>query len=176
MAEPGAPAHLRRENWEQLLRFCVVGGSGVLVNLLTLVAVSAVAPDAHSVFLDLPGTDFNVRWYHVLSTVAFLVANVSNFQLNRAWTFRSAGSARWRAEYLPFLAVGLAAQAVGLLLLTALLHPDSPVGLPRDLLDDSSLLRTRLYWGQLLVIGFVTPLSYVLNKVWTFRAVRRPAP
>ena len=58
------------------------------------------------------------------------------------------------------------------MLLTVLLHPDSPLALPTSVLDDSTGLRTRLYWGQLIVIAVVTPLAFVLNKVWTFAAVR----
>jgi putative flippase GtrA len=113
-----------------------------------------------------------VRWYHVYSTLAFLVANLWNFQLNRTWAFQSSRHAGWWKEYWPFLAVGLLGQAVGLLLLTALMHPQSPVALPTSVFDDSSGLRTRLYWAQLIVIGMVMPLSFVLNKVWTFNAVR----
>ena len=104
--------------------------------------------------------------------MAFLVANLWNFQLNRSWTFRSAGHSRWWGEYWPFLAVGLAGQAIGLALLTVLLHPGSPLALPTSVLDDSSGLRSRLYWGQLIVIAVVTPLGFVLNKLWTFAAVR----
>jgi hypothetical protein len=48
----------------------------------------------------------------------------------------------------------------------------SILALPTGLLDDSSGLRTRLYWAQLIVIVVVTPLSFVLNKLWTFAAVR----
>ena len=59
-----------------------------------------------------------------------------------------------------------------LALLTLLMHPHSPVSLPRDVFDDSSGLRNRLYWSQLIVIVLVTPLSFVLNKLWTFAAVR----
>ena len=40
------------------------------------------------------------------------------------------------------------------------------------MLDDSTGLRNRLYWGQLIVIAVVTPLAFVLNKLWTFAAVR----
>ena len=52
------------------------------------------------------------------------------------------------------------------------MHPDSPIALPASVFDDSTGFRTRLYWAQLIVIGLVTPLSFVLNKVWTFNAVR----
>jgi putative flippase GtrA len=153
-------------------RFGVVGASGVVVNLLVLVVVRRLGPPFEDAVVGIPASEFNVRWYHLYSTVAFLVANLWNFQLNRTWTFRSAGHSRWWREYLPFLAVGLVGQAIGLVLLTVLLHPDSPLALPTNVLDDSTGLRNRLYWGQLVVIAVVTPLVFVLNKVWTFSGVR----
>lgn len=155
-----------------LIRFGVVGASGVLVNLVTLILVKRLGPGFDEAVLALPIGEFNLRWYHVYSTCAFFVANLWNFQLNRSWTFRSAGHSRWWREYLPFLAVGLAGQAIGLALLTSLLHPHSPLSLPTSVLDDSSGFRTRLYWAQLMVIAVVTPLSFVINKLWTFAAVR----
>ncbi len=54
------------------------------------------------------------------------------------------------------------------------MHPGSALALPTDVLDDSTGFRTRLYWGQLIVILVVTPLSFVLNKLWTFASVRGP--
>ena len=94
-------------NWIQLFRFGLVGASGVVVNLLVAIMCKKIGPDANGIAFDLPFTDFNVRWYHVYSTIAFLVANLWNFQLNRLWTFRSAKHSGWLREYLPFLAVGM---------------------------------------------------------------------
>ncbi|MFC6694586.1 GtrA family protein [Nocardioides daphniae] len=161
-----------RRNVALFGRFALVGASGVLVNLVVLVVVKKLGPDADLVFLDLPMTRFNVRWYHVFSTVAFVVAVLWNFQLNRVWAFSSTGKASWWKEFRPFFAVGLLGQVVGLALLTLLLHSHSPLALSTDVLDDSTGLRTRLYWGQLIVIAAVTPLSFVLHKLWTFSSVR----
>lgn len=161
-----------RHNWLLLLRFGLVGGSGVLVNMATLIAVKKLGPDVDTVLVNLFGTRWNVRWYHLYSTVAFLVANLWNFQLNRTWTFRSSKHARWGHEYWPFLAVGLVGQAIGLALLTLLMHPGSALALPTSVFDGSTGLRTPLYWAQLVVIALVTPISFVLNKIWTFAAVR----
>lgn len=161
-----------RHNWILLFRFAIVGGTGVLVNLATIILCQELFGHANSIAINLPGTEFNVRWYHVYSTIAFFVANVWNFQLNLSWTFKSSGQAPWLSEYPSFLAVGLLGQAVGLMLLTAFMHPDSVLSLPSGVFDDSSLMRTRLYWAQLLTIIITTPLTFVFNKLWTFRSVR----
>jgi putative flippase GtrA len=163
-------------NWILLLRFGLVGGSGVLVNLLATVVVKKLGPDENGIALGLPLTDFNIRWYHVFSTLAFLVANLWNFQLNRRFTFRSTEHSGWFREYFPFLAVGFLGQLVGLGILTLLMHPSSFLALSPRVFDDSSGFRTRYYWAQLIQIAVVTPLSFVLNKLWTFSSVRsRPA-
>ena len=161
-----------RRNALQFGRFALVGATGVLVNMIALIAVKRLGPLPDVALFGLPPTSFHVRWYHLYSTAAFLVANLWNFQLNRSWTFRSTSHKTWWREYWPFLAVGFLGQAIGLVLLTMLMHHGSPIALPRSTFDDSSGLKTRLYWAQLIVIGVVTPLSFVLNKVWTFAAVR----
>lgn len=69
-------------------------------------------------------------------------------RLNRTWTFRTSKHARWWHEYWPFLAVGLLGQVIGLVLLTLLMHLDSPIHLSPTVLDDSTGFRTRLYWAQ----------------------------
>ena len=160
------------QNWIQLFRFAVVGGSGVVVNLFVAIMCKKIGPDENSIFFDLPLTDFNVRWYHVYSTIAFLVANLWNFQLNRLWTFRSAKHAGWFREYFPFLTVGILGQIVGLGILTLLMHPNSVFSLSTTYFDNSTGFRTRFYWAQLITIAIVTPLSFLLNKFWTFSAVR----
>jgi len=165
-----------RHNWVLLGRFVLVGASGVLVNMMTLIFVKKLGPEASEAIVGIPFTDFNVRWYHVYSTIAFVVANLWNFQLNRSWTFRTTHRAAWWREYLPFFAVGLLGQLIGLVLLTLLMHEGSPLHLSGEVFDNSTGLRTRLYWAQLIVIAVVTPVSFVLNKLWTFAAVRTHHP
>ena len=123
-----SPRH--RRNWLLLVRFGLVGASGVLVNLVVLYTLQLVGPAYAGIWIDLPGTDFNVRWYHLFVTGAFLVANLWNFQLNRRWTFRSAATARpGGVSTVPFLAIGLLALALNLGLVTLMIHPHSPVSL-----------------------------------------------
>jgi putative flippase GtrA len=69
-------AGLRRpHNWVQLVKFCLVGGSGYLVNL-TVFAIATGALGVHHL---------------VAATAAFLVAVTNNFWWNRQWTFRARG-------------------------------------------------------------------------------------
>ena len=78
----------------------------------------------------MPLSDFNVRWYHVYSTIAFLVANLWNFQLNRTWTFRTRQQPWWR-EYLAVRDRRAArAGRSACVLLTLLMHRGSPLALP----------------------------------------------
>jgi hypothetical protein len=106
-------------------------------------------------------------------------------QRSRSWsptygTSNSTGSgpfaarkhAGWFREYFPFLTVGILAQIVGLGILTLLMHPDSIFSLPPTIFDDSTGFRTRFYWAQLITIAIVTPISFLLNKFWTFSSVR----
>lgn len=169
--------HRHRHSLVQFLRFGLVGGVGVVVNQVVLVATNVIARDGFGlghddVLLRLLPTSYNVRNYHVYVMIAFLAANFCNFLLNRYWTFRSEKRASLWREYLPFLIVGLGAQMVGLLLITAFMHPNSPIGLPSDVFDNSSGLRNKLYWANLLTIACVTPVNFVFNKLWTFSAVR----
>ena len=166
----------QRHNWILLSRFAVVGATGVLVNFAVLVLCNKLGPPHAQSIAPIPGTRFSIRWYHAYSTIAFLVANFWNFLLNRWWTFRSTAHSQWWREYGPFLAVGMMGQVVGLVLLTMLMHPDSPLHLPASIFDDTTGLRTRLYWGQLIVIAVTTPLTFALNKIWTFAAVRGHQP
>lgn len=90
-------------NWAQLVRFAVVGGSGVVVNLAVYTAlVAGAAVD-----------------YRLAATVAFLVAVGNNFTWNRLWTFRARdGHAGFQAAR--FLVVSLGAFLLNLAVLELL--------------------------------------------------------
>lgn len=160
----------------QFMRFGIVGGSGVLVNMVVTVIMNRLnggSVFAQNVLWSIPGTPFNVRFSHAVWIVAFLVANLWNFQLNRTWTFRSAKAAGWYKEFWPFLAVGSVAAAVGLLIKILLTNPSSPLYLPEPWFHEDAGLNSREYWGQLIAVVLTMPINFVVNKLWTFRAVRR---
>jgi dolichol-phosphate mannosyltransferase len=65
----------RPHNWYQLVKFCVVGGSGYVVNLCVFAACVEL-----------------LSMHHLLAaTCAFVVAVMNNFWWNRHWTFAAAG-------------------------------------------------------------------------------------
>ncbi|MBC7644411.1 MAG: GtrA family protein [Thermoleophilia bacterium] len=155
------PADLKTH--AQFVRFVVVGGTGVVVNLIAVKLLLLTFGDSHKndAVWAIFGSDYHVRNYHLFAIAAFVVANISNYILNRVWTFRSHGVTDWRSEYLPFLVIGVAAQALGLLILTGFQHPDSPVHI------------ASLVIAQALTIIIVTPINFVGNKAWTFRAAQQ---
>jgi putative flippase GtrA len=74
------PIHVRvragvrkSHNWRQLAKFCIVGGSGYIVNLCVF-ALCVGALDLHHI---------------AAATVAFVAAVTNNFWWNRRWTFRT---------------------------------------------------------------------------------------
>lgn len=166
----------------QFIRFGIIGASGVIVNMAVAVVMNKAnggTQNAQQIVWSIPGTHFNVRFTALVWIVGFLVANVYNFQLNRTFTFKSAKHAGWWHEFWPFLAVGSAAAVVGLILKIALTNPGSPIYLPHPPFDESVGLRSREYWAQLIAILVTMPVNFVVNKFWTFRAVRghhEPSP
>ena len=178
MTIPSAFARHRR-SLRQFVQFGLIGGAGVAVNMVIVAICAQIGThighvhDYDPVFR-IPATDFSVRFYLLYALVAFGGANIFNFVLNRHWTFRSVNRAPFMKEYLPFLLVGAVAQLVGFGILVALRNPASPVYLSSGFfVDETPFWRRRLYWGQMIQIVLVMPVNFIVNKLWTFQAVRR---
>jgi len=101
----------RPANWLQLLKFCLVGASGVAVNL-----------GVYSILL-------HVGLHYVPAAVcSFLVAVTSNYTWNRLWTFRhQRGHLAYQGlRFLVVSAVALGANLAFLSALVALGVPEIP--------------------------------------------------
>ena len=97
------------ENWVQLFKFCAVGGSGYVVNLVVF-ALSVHALGVHHL---------------VAATLAFLVAVANNFWWNRRWTFAARdGHAGFQAAR--FFAVSTGAFVLAAALLEVLVRAGLP--------------------------------------------------
>jgi putative flippase GtrA len=89
--------------WMQLLKFCVVGGSGYLINLAVFALLAGVL-DVH----------------HIAAAVgAFVVAVSNNFFWNRHWTFEP-GERPAHFQAARFFAVSIASLAINLVVLELL--------------------------------------------------------
>ncbi|WP_347305164.1 GtrA family protein [Corynebacterium sp. SA-MJD20WY100] len=162
-------------NVGQFIKFGLVGGSGTVVNAGMFVVAKKlfeVVWDIHyyDPLLAIPFTDFNVRWYNIFAFIAFFVANLWNYQLNRKWTFSSVDKVSWWRGFFPFLLTGIGAYVVSQVIMVALVNPTSPIALSSEVFDDSSGLRNKSYWANIISIIVAMPINFIINKLWTFRS------
>ena len=126
----------RPANWLQLIRFGLVGATGFVVNL-----------GVYALFVHVFSTP-----YQLAAVVAWLVAVLNNFVLNRHWTFdASAGPIHFQA--IRFFVVSLVAFAFGLVLLTLLVEVGDVAKVP----------------AQAIAVLASTPLNFLGNKLWSFK-------
>jgi putative flippase GtrA len=101
--------HADRTSWLQLLKFCTVGASGYVVNLVVF-----------TLLLHGLGTG-----YIAAAIGAFLVSWLSNFVLNHQWTFPKAGTSK-TIKAIKYMMVSVLGLLVNLGILTALVHAAVP--------------------------------------------------
>ncbi len=123
----------------QFVKFAVVGASGFVVNLVVFTILQRFDPN-HA----------DPLHYDALYTIGFFAGGVSNYYLNRIWTFRSTGHAL--REGAQFLAVSAVAWLVGL-------------GV--SYLCAPTLGHGHKLWFVATVAGIF--VNFFLNKYWTFR-------
>ncbi len=148
--EVSAPdSHLRRvldrlPAWlREFVKFALVGGTGTAVNLAVFSAIIFM-------YSGLAGSRPLVV-EQVASGAAFCVAVVSNFVLNRRWTFRHTGPVI--PHFGRFFVVSCGGLALNVLCYTAL-HEWAGLG---EVLS------------ELLAIGCVMPFNFAGSKLWAFR-------
>ncbi len=99
------------DNLRQLLRYCIVGGTGYLVNLVAFLIADRSTP------------------YTVAFVIAFVLAATCNFSLNRAWTFRVSHGVPHH-QYARFLTVSGVALCLDLAVLRALVEAGGMAKVP----------------------------------------------
>lgn len=131
----------QRRGVRQFVKFGIVGASGFLVNLLVFTLLQLP--------LSVPSRE---QYYYAMFSIAFLAGGVSNYFLNRIWTFRSTGHAF--REGAQFLTVSVLALAFSLLV--------SYFAAP-------SLGKGHKLWFVSTCAGII--VNFFVNKYWTFRSV-----
>lgn len=129
----------QRRGVRQFIKFAIVGASGFVVNFVIFTLLQRVVPNYTAT---LP--------YMTIYSVAFLLGGVSNYFLNRAWTFRSTGDVG--REGLSFMTVSVMALVVGLAV-SAIVAPWLGHG--------------HKTWFVSTVAGIF--VNFFVNKYWTFR-------
>ncbi|HTU70544.1 MAG TPA: GtrA family protein [Candidatus Baltobacteraceae bacterium] len=132
-------ALMERRGVRQFVKFGIVGASGFIVNLVVFTVLQRLDPQ-HTLALH----------YDVLYSIGFLAGGVSNYWLNRVWTFRSSGHAV--REGVQFLTVSVIALIFGLIV-SAMVAPFFGHG-----------HRT---WFVGTVAGIF--VNFFVNKYWTFK-------
>lgn len=123
----------------QFVKFGIVGASGFVVNLVVFTALQRVVPNhAHA------------AQFYVIYSLAYLAGGISNYYLNRIWTFRSTGHAV--KEGAQFLTVSVISLFVGLGV-SALVAPELGHG--------------HKTWFVGTVAGIF--VNFFINKYWTFK-------
>ncbi len=143
MTQQAGPWPERSRGLREFVKFGLVGASGVLVNLavfnLTLLAWNSL--HGHT----------GLEAKYAANALGFVVSVLTNYTLNRRWTFRSSGAVR--RELPKFFTVSLLAYAANLIVFSICLQ--------------------RFHFGpnpsQLVAIAAVTPINFVANKLWSFR-------
>jgi dolichol-phosphate mannosyltransferase len=125
----------RTDNWIQLFKFLCVGGTGYALNLAVFTLLVTV---------------FSVH-HIVAATIAFIVAVLNNFWLNRHWTF-GAGDGHAGFQAARFFVVSVTAFLFSLGVLELLV---SAFGAPKVL-------------AQAISLAAATPLNFLGNKMWSF--------
>jgi putative flippase GtrA len=136
----------RPHNWYQLVKFCIVGGSGFVVNVSVFFVVNHLLGVHHI----------------AAATFAFVLALFNNFWWNRHWTFGKHGARESHAGFQAarFFTVSVVAFLVALGILQLLV---TTTDLPATI-------------AQAISIVAATPLNFVGNKMWTFARREPPAP
>jgi putative flippase GtrA len=132
----------------RFFRFCVVGGSGVAVNLAVLGSTLALLP-----------AGWGAWQARTAQATGILVSILTNFLLNDRWTWgdrESGGARRWLRRLAMFYLVSA---------LAALLQWSSSVAL-------HEWLRLWIYLAQALGIVLAMGINFTMNHQWTFRRRR----
>jgi len=128
---------------KQFAKFAVVGAIGTIANLAVLKLALLVWGHYTT------STPFVVEAF--ASGLAFVVAVINNYLLNRWWTFRSSGT--MGSAFLKFLVVSLA----GLVLNEVVFYAFR------------AQLHVNVLVSQLVAIACVLPFNFIANKLWSFR-------
>lgn len=131
----------------RFVKFCVVGASGVVVNLAFLELALWLLP------VDMTGTMRNA----VASAIGIVVSVFTNFIINDVWTWADREKGTRKRDFVGRVAMYYVASAAAVALQWGVA------------MATSEWLGWDIRLGQLAGIALGTIVNYVINNVWTFR-------
>jgi putative flippase GtrA len=154
-----------KRSLKQFVKFCFVGATGVIVNLAVFAAIlllwlaltghihsmSELVSSIRSLVFKKDTHGIPAAVAYIANAAGFVVSVLTNYYLNRRWTFRSSGEVR--SELPKFFTVSVIAYVVQLAIFWTLRTP----------------LHLALFQAQVIAIACVMPINFVLNKLWSFK-------
>lgn len=128
------------EKYKTIIKYIISGGTAAVVQLGLLYVL----------------TDIVGLWYIISSSIAFVVALLTSFFLQKFWTFRDDNIGRMKKQFAIYTAIGI----VNFILNPTLLY------IVVDFLNVWYLL------GQVIVSAVLAISSYLINKFITFKKVK----
>ena len=147
---------LQRQGVRQLVKFCIVGFSSLIVDKGLLWILTKK-------FLVLSRFPL-VPWWSWL-TLTFCLAVFNGFIWNRRWTFRSQSSARAHQQFVKFLATNSVGWMLNLCITKMFL-----ILFTGKVLHDQNPNPDHLLIASICAIPFVVVWNFSAAKYWTFRA------
>ncbi|MBU7004246.1 MAG: glycosyltransferase family 2 protein [Theionarchaea archaeon] len=128
-----------KSSFKTLVKFCIVGGIGVLLNLAIL-----------SLLVDYVGL-----WYMLAAVITFFIVAVNNFVWNKIWSFRDlrGGIRIITSQITKFVGSSLVALGINLSVLYTMVE----------------FLGVWYILGQIVAICFAVVANFALNSLWVFR-------
>ncbi len=129
----------KKPNLGQLIKFCMVGGVGTIINLVILFLL----------------VEFLNVWYLFSAIFAFIIAVTNNFILNKFWTFESYSKKKsvLTKQYTQFFIISLFALGVNLIFLYIFVE----------------YFNLWYIFSQFLAILIALSINFIGNKIWIFR-------
>ena len=119
----------------QILKFLTVGGSSFIIDFIILYSL----------------TEYAHFHYLISATLAFIIASIYNYTLNRNWTFKADGNQK--KQFPVFFIMG----AIGLFIKNSILY------------WSVDILNMWYIYGKIIATAVVTFWNFFVNKYFTFK-------
>lgn len=129
--------------YQQVVRYLIAGGTAAATDIILLFVFTSI--------LDI--------WYLISTVLAFLIAFVVSFLLQKYWTFTDGANAAWKSQAIKYLAI----TSTNLGLNTLLMYVSV------DFLHLHYLL------AQIIVSGLIAVESYFIYQIFVFKK-KPPVP